>query len=454
MRSLIAGLALAGLVLTSCSDDAKSDGDDDPEPADGTSTSAGLDTEGFPGGTLCPASVAEVEAATGWIVDDVSINGGGSAGTDLNVAWTGCTYETDDDGEIQAAQLVDDTGEPSRVGYDAGLAVAVPAAEDLGPIGEGSVFGSGSNVWVSTGDATLYVHLINFDVEPSREDLFAIASAIVDGGYGGDCATLRDALPSDVVPQGAETAGSISDASTTYATCRIPVDVGGQEFDLEVRHVEGTEVFDAQVEYETESGTDDPTLVDGVGDSAFQDGTRLFFAVDDQAFVVSAEDADGTPVSADVRVALAESVLAHADELAAAAEEERATPTETAASPTDDFEASGEFCDNLRAMFDSLDVWEEAFGDDDYDALVAWARSFQPIGDALYDTVPPEQADDLDLALSSIVDLADAIAPLDGTQKKAIDRAFRKAFADTSDEADAAGDRVVESCGIDPDTLD
>ncbi len=124
--------------------------------------------------------------------------------------------------------------------------------------------------------------------------------------------------------------------------------------------------------------------------------------------------------------------------------------TEPIETPT----VSDDFCTNIQSMLDSLDGLFGTFEEGDYEAYVAWARSFEELGGAIVETAPADQAANVDAAVTPLVELAEEVAALDPSDTEAIDEAFNKGFTQSGKKADRAGNQILEHCGIDPETLE
>ncbi|PWN01438.1 hypothetical protein DJ010_17950 [Nocardioides silvaticus] len=124
---------------------------------------------------------------------------------------------------------------------------------------------------------------------------------------------------------------------------------------------------------------------------------------------------------------------------------------------TDELETatvSDDFCTNIETMLASLDGLFGTFEEGDYEAYVAWARSFEELGGAIVETAPADQAANVDAAVTPLVELAEEVAALDPSDTEAIDEAFNKGFTQSGKKADRAGNQILEHCGIDPETLE
>ena len=125
-----------------------------------------------------------------------------------------------------------------------------------------------------------------------------------------------------------------------------------------------------------------------------------------------------------------------------------------ATEPVDTPTVSDDFCTNVQTMLDSLDGLFGTFEEGDYEAYVAWARSFEELGGAIVETAPADQQANVDAAVTPLVELAEEVATLDPSDTEAIDEAFNEAFTQSGKNADRAGNQILEHCGIDPETLE
>lgn len=132
------------------------------------------------------------------------------------------------------------------------------------------------------------------------------------------------------------------------------------------------------------------------------------------------------------------------------AEASSESTSEGTAGEESDTEA-GEFCDNVDAAWRSTTELGEAVVASDLEGLTAWAESFPEIGQAVIDSAPDEELKaDAQLAIGSLLDLAETVSAADLSDEKALE----EIIADFPDDAaiDEAGDRLLVECGIDPDS--
>lgn len=113
--------------------------------------------------------------------------------------------------------------------------------------------------------------------------------------------------------------------------------------------------------------------------------------------------------------------------------------------------ANGEFCDNVNAAWVSIGEFGEAFVASDIDGVTAWAESFPDIGQAVIDSAPDDELEaDAELAIGAMLDVAETLRTADLTDAKALEEIITQI---PQDEAiDESGDRLLEECGIDPDS--
>ncbi len=312
-----AGLALAStLVLATpgCGDD---EPNDDP---DGGAASESLDSDELesPDSYDCVLPSSTVGEITGFEFSGVEPDGGAIGGSHGSLTWEGCEYDTDGEATVELSVIVDETGEPDVASYDAFAATAVdPDTPDQPVIGAGSFLDLVGGLYVKTADATLHFALINADAgEPAPEDLEAIATAVLDAsGDEQDCAGLPAQLPANYFADPNVTTGTSSDGTTEFTNCRFEIILGTPEptkWDLEIGYVADPAVFD-RLQAEAEGAeSEEPVLVEGIGDSAFQYRSALYFKNGDTAYAVSGEDAGGEPIDAAVLEELAAAVVAAA----------------------------------------------------------------------------------------------------------------------------------------------
>ncbi len=459
--TLVAGSALL-LVTAGCSDDSSGDGDDD---ADASSESSDLES---PDAYDCILSSSEMGDITGFTFTGVEPDGGTIGGSHGTLTWEGCEYETDGDATVELAIIVDENGEPDVASYDTFETDALES-DDAGPggdtqIGEGSFFDLNGGLYVQTADSTLHFSLINSDAgDPPPEDLEAIALGVLEaGGSESDCESLPGQVPVGYLPQDNVGTGTTSDGTIDFITCRFAIFIGGPDgvsWDLEVGYSADPEVYDQLVARTDPSGGNDKVRVDDIGDSAVRYRTSLYFKSGDTAYAVEGEDDAGEPLAIEVLEEIAQAVIdaGGAPDATDGTDGTDATsgPTEPTDATTTDAggQVSDDFCTNVRGMLDTLDGLFGTLEADDYPAYVAWAQSFVTLGKAVIETAPADQAADAATAVTPILDLAREVAALDPTDKKAIDRAFNKAFSASQPGVDEAGERILESCGIDPDSV-
>lgn len=453
--ALVAGSALL-MVTAGCSDDSSGDGDD----ADASSESSALES---PDAYDCLLSSSQMAGITGFTFSGVEPDGGSIEASEGSLTWEGCKYDTDGDATVELATIVDENGEPDAASYDA-FAADARESDDTAPggdteIGEGSFFDADGGLYVRTAESTLHFSLSAPDAgDPRPEDLEAIAIGVLEArGSEEDCENLPGQLPIGYSSEGTVSTGTTRDGTIDLITCRFAVVIDGQDlvsWDLEVAYSADPEVFDQLVAQTDRSGSVDKVEINDIGDSAVQHRTALYFKSGDTAYAVEGEDDAGQPLAIEVLEEIAQAVIDSIDPDSTESTEATSEPTE----PTEETTAAGrpvsdDFCTNVQAMLDALDDLFGTFEADDYPAYVAWAQSFVPLGQVVIETAPADQADDALTAVTPILDLAREVAALEPTDKKAIDRAFNQAFSASQPGVDEAGERILASCGIDPDSV-
>ena len=289
-------------------------GDDGPEDADEGAASESLDSEDLesPDAYDCLLPADTITGITGFDFTGVEPDGGAFGGSHGSLAWSGCEYETDDQATVKVAIIVDAEGEPDVASYDAFAAGAASETEPGAEIGAGSFVDPFDQLWVKTADATLFFQLINSDEdEVPTDDLTAIAAAVLDApGAEDDCAGLPAQVPLEYPASSTTSGGTSSDGTTTFATCRFEVIAGGGvHWDLEVGHVGDPAVFDRMRAEREDMRGGDPTLVEGVADSAVRYRDALYFKAGDTAYTVSGEDELGSPIELSVLEEIAAAVV-------------------------------------------------------------------------------------------------------------------------------------------------
>ncbi len=128
--------------------------------------------------------------------------------------------------------------------------------------------------------------------------------------------------------------------------------------------------------------------------------------------------------------------------------------TEESSQGTSDEESdieAGEFCDNVNAAWVSIGEFGEAFVASDIDGVIAWAESFPDIGQAVIDSAPDDELKaDAELAIGAMLDVAETLRTANPTDAEALEEIITQI---PQDEAiDESGERLLDECGIDPDS--